>query len=107
MDVTELQSLTDELGQPIIQQAADQQKAVRLRFIDDVNQLPVTRGLPHYSGGVSLSAPTLSTCFRKKGVAKMIAESRQSWRRADESHGGQLWVGKSGKQTLRRILRWN
>jgi hypothetical protein len=93
VDLAELYSLHNEFDEPIIQQRADPQRAVRQLFVDDVNQLPVTPRMPYNDeGGIDLYAPTLSTCFRRKGVTAMIAEKRQSWRRVAERYKSLTWV---------------
>ena len=74
-------------------------RVVRQLYIDDVNQLPVTRCMPNFGleDSVHLYAPTLAACFRARGVSAMIERQRRSWRLVAQRHAGSM---ASSKQRL-------
>ena len=60
-------------------------RVVRLLYIDDVNQLPVTVSVPR-EATVHMCAPTLTACFMVKRVTRRCDEIRAEWREVAEIH---------------------
>ena len=75
------------VDQQVEGRALQPDRGVRLLYIDDVNQLPVTRCMPFVSDDhVSLHAPTLSAFFKAAGVRAWIEKRRERWRLAAVKH---------------------
>ena len=87
VDMTEVSLRKDEWGQPFIQRQRGQEqgeaevRGARQLFIDDVEQLPVTRRMPFGSTeDIHLYAPTLAACFRAQGVMRKVEGIRLKWK---------------------------
>ena len=88
VDMAELRTLSDKQGRPLIAHDDNRQRVVRQLFIDDVNQLPVIARTVRYESkwvpGRRIIHPehqTVRACFGKRGVLKLMAETRARWRR--------------------------
>ena len=72
--MTQLRTLKDQDGQPILPRVEGEQPAVRLLFVDDVNQLPViSRDCD--TGDIEAVPQTLRACFGSRGVFKLITKT--------------------------------
>ena len=74
---------------------------VRLLYVDDVNQLPVTSREPFTVGYTHLYALTLAVFFRANGVAERIDRRRQHWKQVALGHAAQQ-KQKKGRKRGRR-----
>ena len=87
VDVSDCDTVSDPMNRAALIAVTRGGRGVRQLYIDDVNQLPVTRRM--LSGDeerTRLYAPTLAACFRAKGVFEQIAKVREKWRRIAERH---------------------
>ena len=81
VDMAELMQRRDESGAQLV----DSSRVVRLMYIDDVNQLPVTRR-EECDGDVSLCAINTAACFKAMKLVQTIERTRAKWRRIVEQH---------------------
>ena len=106
VDVTQLTPRTDEWGTPLISgiEGIEQGRVVRLLYVDEVDQLPVTRR--DRDTTAYLCAPTTAACFRHRKLMEMIERTRAKWRRVvetdnqlvDEDDHADNWDDEDGEE---------